>query len=61
MDPLAPQPRTIFHELLHAANEGIETTVDHDTLSALASGLADAMLSRPVLAEWIAARARGET
>jgi hypothetical protein len=60
MDRLAPQPRTVFHELLHAANQGIETTLDHDTLAALASGLADAMLSRPVLAEWIAARARGE-
>lgn len=60
LDTDAPQPRTLIHELMHAAEEGLDTEIPHDTIAALAAGLADAMISRPILADWIAARARGE-
>jgi hypothetical protein len=60
LDTDAAQPRTMLHELMHAAEETLESDIPHDTIAALAAGLADALISRPVLAEWIAARARGD-
>jgi len=60
LDPDAPQPRTLIHELMHAAELGLHTDISHDAVQALAAGLASALISRPVLAEWIAARARGD-
>lgn len=49
-----PDLRTVLHELLHASEEGLDTDVPHDTVAALAAGLASALLSRPELARWVA-------
>jgi hypothetical protein len=59
LDPKHSAPaRILIHELLHAAEDGMEDSVNHDTLDRLAAGLTDAFMSEPRLLDWIAEQVR---